>query len=159
VSPLATKEADADTYCAEGHAFKQHVDQVSIASQGWGWTDSSKVPDACAAARAEKQSVNCDKWGYSNRGYGKTLEFVVDTQHVRGASRNMPKRRLVVFFDRATARNFRVGNSELAPAAWVECVSGCACTPFELGGEDGFYPSENAYGSIGVSYVMTCYVG
>jgi hypothetical protein len=70
----------------------------------------------------------------------------------------MQKRRLVVFFDRATAKNFRVGNSELAPAAWVECVSGCTCMPFELGGVDSFYPSENAYGSTGVSYVVFSYV-
>jgi hypothetical protein len=70
----------------------------------------------------------------------------------------MQKRRLVVLFDRATAKNFRVGNSELAPAAWVECVSGCTCMPFELGGEDNFYPSENAYGSTEVSSVVLCYV-
>jgi hypothetical protein len=151
VSPLAAKEADADTYCAEGVAFQKNVVAASVAAQGWQWKDSSKVVEACAAARAAKQAVNCDKWGYYNFGYGKSLELVVDTQAIKGASSALEKRRLVLFFDRSTSRNFRVGSSELAPAAWVECVRGCECEAFELGGEDNFYPSETAYGGTLVS--------
>ncbi|WIA35931.1 hypothetical protein OEZ86_004310 [Tetradesmus obliquus] len=158
VSPLAAQEADADTYCAEGLVFQQHVVQSSVAGQGWRWKDSSSVAEACAAARAVKQPVNCDKWGYYNHGYGKSLDFVVNTYNIRCAANTLEKRRLVVFFDRATAKNFRVGSSALPPAAWVECVAGCSCEAFELGGEGGRYPSETAYGSTLVTRHPQCTV-
>uniref|UniRef100_A0A383WNJ6 Uncharacterized protein n=1 Tax=Tetradesmus obliquus TaxID=3088 RepID=A0A383WNJ6_TETOB len=158
VSPLAAQEADANTFCAEGLAFQQQVVQSSVASQGWRLKDSAVVAEACAAARAEKQPVNCDKWGYYNHGYGKTLDFVVDTQNIRNAAGKLERRRLVVFFDRATAKNFRVGSSALAPAAWVQCVSGCECDAFELGGDDSYYPSETAYGSTTVTRHAQCTV-
>ncbi|WIA13825.1 hypothetical protein OEZ85_007371 [Tetradesmus obliquus] len=158
VSPLAAQEADADSYCAEGLALQRHVVDASVVGQGWRWKDSSNVAEACAAARAAKQPVNCDKWGAYNQGYGKSLELVVNTQRIQGAAGVLEQRRLVLFFDRATARNFRVGSSALAPAAWVQCVAGCSCEAFELGGEEGFYPSETAYGSTLVSQHPQCRV-
>jgi hypothetical protein len=156
VSPKAIEQQDingapAGTFCAEGIDFKDLATPASVQAGGWEWRDSGVVSKSCSAKRQiYGRKINCDKWGYSTFGVGKTLEFTLDTENVPKASGHMNRRQLMLFFDRAAAKGFRVGKSPLAPAAWVECAKGCQCKAFELGGEQ-YYSSETAFGSAEVS--------
>jgi hypothetical protein len=146
VTPLAALEADGDTFCAEGDELHGYVDQSTVAAGGWNWTNSVKgnMADrsACTIARAAQgDQVNCGNWGLATHGFGKYVDFQVDTQNMPGdaisvASGTQPdKRQLMFFYDRCTSVDRTVGTSGKAPTALVQCVRGCKCKPFKLGGD------------------------
>ncbi|WIA39882.1 hypothetical protein OEZ86_013324 [Tetradesmus obliquus] len=163
VSPKAFEQQDingapAGTFCAEGIDFKDLATPASVKAGGWEWRDSSVVAKECSAKRQRfGRRVNCDKFGYSTFGVGKTLEFTLNTENIPKASSYMTRRQLMLFFDRNAAKGFRVGNSYLPPAAWVQCVRGCRCSAFELGGGQ-YYSSETAFGTAEVTRSVQCTV-
>jgi hypothetical protein len=146
VTPLAALEADGDTFCAEGRDMFDYVDQSTVATGGWNWTNSAKgnkhdAVECRTAKAAQGDRINCGNWGFDTHGFGKYLDFQIDTQNMPGdaisvASGTQPdKRQLMFFYDRCTAPNADVGTSGKAPTALVQCVSGCECKPFRLGGD------------------------
>ncbi|WIA19608.1 hypothetical protein OEZ85_005546 [Tetradesmus obliquus] len=117
VSPKAFEQQDingapAGTFCAEGIDFKDLATPASVKAGGWEWRDSSVVAKECSAKRQRfGRRVNCDKFGYSTFGVGKTLEFTLDTENIPKASSYMTRRQLMLFFDRNAAKGFRVTRS------------------------------------------------
>jgi hypothetical protein len=166
VSPLAAREADGDTFCADGRGLDGFVLQSSVQENGWQWTDSAPGTamdvDACRTARAARgYKVNCGNWGLSTRGVGKHLEFVINTKilpNSDGVSRRstavssgqLDRRRLVLFYDRGVSKGFRVGNSREPPTARVQCVRGCSCGDLLLGGDSLTWSELMASGSTEV---------
>lgn len=166
MSPLAAHEADGDPFCADGRDLDAAAIQSTVQSGGWQWSDSAPGTaadiDACRAARAARGAhVNCGNWGLSTKGVGKRLEFVVDTQSLQSSSSSsslLDRRRLVVFYDRAMAKGFRVGGSSEPPTALVQCVRGCSCSELLLGGQSLTWSELMASGSTEVSQHPKCVV-
>jgi hypothetical protein len=72
VSPIAAREADGDTYCAEGAWFKQHVVKSSVTKDGWEWFD-----DGTPVNLKYCKHFNCRKLGYRATGAAKSLDILV----------------------------------------------------------------------------------
>jgi hypothetical protein len=160
VSPLAALEADGDTFCAEGRDLDGVVDQSTVRANNWTWTNTALGSerdklDCVRAAAARGDSVNCGNWGLSTAGFGRYLDFEIDTKNIPGdSSAQLGQRQLLLIYDRAMAEGAKVGTSNKPPTALVQCVSGCTCNAFELGGDDLTYSELTASGKSEVGPSM-----
>jgi hypothetical protein len=59
ISPVAAREADGDTFCAEGAWFKDHAVKSSVVSGGWEWPN-----DTTSTNLQYCDHFNCNKLGY-----------------------------------------------------------------------------------------------
>jgi hypothetical protein len=85
VSPIAAREADGDTFCAEGAWFKDQVVNSSVITGGWKWVD-----EATRGSLKYCNHFNCRKYGYQANGAGKSLDILV-SNIVRNMLYNMLK--------------------------------------------------------------------
>jgi hypothetical protein len=72
ISPIAAREADGDTFCAEGAWFKDQVVKSSVITGGWHWFD-----DAPPGSLKYCDHFNCHKYGYRANGALKSLDILV----------------------------------------------------------------------------------
>jgi hypothetical protein len=72
VSPIAAREADGDTFCAEGVWFKDQVVASSVITGGWKWVDEATI-----GSLKYCDHFNCRKLGYRANGVGKSLDILV----------------------------------------------------------------------------------
>ncbi|WIA23834.1 hypothetical protein OEZ85_013495 [Tetradesmus obliquus] len=145
VSPIAAREADGDTFCAEGAWFQKYVVKSSAAKDGWQWFDETTPINLKYC-----DHFNCHRLGYRATGAGKSLDIQVATNNVTTQSR-LEKRALVIFFTRSPFKD------EMGIAR-VSCISGCSCSPIELDGyNDDFYATLGA-GSTSVTAHPQCLV-
>jgi hypothetical protein len=74
ISPVAAREADGDTFCAEGAWFKDHVVKSSATAGGWEWVD-----DTTSTNLQYCDHFNCHKLGYMADGASKSLDILVSS--------------------------------------------------------------------------------
>jgi hypothetical protein len=72
ISPVAAREADGDTFCAEGASFKDHAVTNSVMTGGWEWVDDTSTTNMQYC-----DHFNCHKLGYRATGAMKSLDILV----------------------------------------------------------------------------------
>jgi hypothetical protein len=171
ISPIAAREADGDTFCAEGAWFQKYVVKSSVTKDGWQWFDETTPINLKYC-----DHFNCHRLGYKANGALKSLDIMVRQRPHLSLATPL----VVIFSPGALCRTLTT--SACAPAALqlqvntnnvtsvsrlekralvifftrsplqdtmgiarVSCVSGCSCTPIELDGyNDDFYATLGA---------------